>query len=75
MFSLEHLIKICLSSVRFYLLKINFKIKETGVSFVPVRSGLTYSCSTQFVNGLVGQGHLLVVVVDDVSGCLKFIKV
>lgn len=55
----------------FYLKKMKFKIKEAGVSFVPVCSGLTFSCSAQIVNGLIGQGHLLAAGVTDVPGCLK----
>lgn len=33
--------------------------------------GLTFSCSTQIVNDLIGQGHLLAAGVADVPGCLK----
>lgn len=46
---------------------------EAGVSFVPACSGLTFSCSAHIVNGLVGQGCLLVAGAADVPGCLKCI--
>lgn len=40
-------------------------------SFASVCCGLTSSCSTQIVNGLVVQGHLLVAGVAYVPACVK----